>query len=67
MTLTLCINSTPCAQGFTPASLAARGILADWLRASNSRQTTAQLDAALRTGQPVELAAGAWLEWRSEE
>lgn len=54
------------AQGFTPAFPPPRGILADWLRASGSRQTTAQLDAALRTGQPVELGPGAWLEWREE-
>lgn len=54
------------AANFTPTSPPARGILADWKRQSGSSLTTAQLDAALRTGKPVELGPGAWLEWREE-
>lgn len=64
---TITLNDKVIAQGFTPASPPARGILADWTRQSGSSLTTAQLDAALRTGQPVELVAGEWLEWREME
>lgn len=67
MPLTLFLNHNPVAIGYSPALPPPRGILADWKRQSGSSLTTVQLDAALRTGKPVELGPGAWLEWGTEE
>lgn len=65
--MNILLSNKVIAANYTPASPPPRGILADWTRQSGSSLTTAQLDAALRTGMPVELGPGQWLEWSSEE